>query len=251
MDAIQLFDVQAGLGGARPGQRQPVTAAELGCWLDRLEISRAVVRLAPDDLDCDVPRSNELLFAAAREDTRFAPCPTILPAAAGDVPREDVQVAMFVAGGAAAVCIRPAKDGWSLSPWCSGRLFTALAERRVPTLCLERYVTLEDVARLAERHPGLPFVVAGVGYRSLRTLLPLLQTCENVYLSAGSNFAVYRGIELLASRVGPQRLLFGTGFPEAMPAMAVSQLMYAELSDNDKALIGGGNLTRLMMRIAR
>ena len=51
--------------------------------------------------------------------------------------------------------------------------------------------------------------------------------------------------------VGAERLLFGTGFPEAESMSAVTQLMYAEISDEQKRLIGAGNLKRVISEIRR
>ena len=89
-----------------------------------------------------------------------------------------------------------------------------------------------------------------MGYRSQRILLPLLTSFPNVQLSTGSNYCVHRGIEQLVGSVGPQRLLFGSGFPEVDPMMAISQLVYADISDEARRLIGSGNLERLIGGIA-
>jgi hypothetical protein len=247
---LRLFDVQCGFGGAKPGH-QPVTADELLTAMDRLQVDRALVRLTPDDLDGDAPASNELLFAAAKDDARLVPCPVALPADCGDVPEEDRQVASLVARGAGAVCVRPALDCWSLSPWASGRLFAALAERRLPVLCMQKQVSLDDVARLAAAHPQLPLIVAEGQYRQLRVLLPLLEAFANVHLSIGSNFCVHDGVERLVEKVGPERLLFGTGLPEVEPMMAVTLLAYSGLGGREKRLIGAENLERLNAGVRR
>jgi len=248
--SVELFDVQAGFGGARPGE-QPVPPEALAEAMDRLRIGRALVRTAPEDLDRDVGRSNVRLFAAAEADPRLVPCPVVLPAAAEDVPPEPEQVDAFLARGARAVCIRPEPDGWSLAEWASGQLTDALTDCRVPVVCLEKFVALEAAARLAESRPELPLIVAGVGYRAQRTLVALLESFPSVHLSIGSNYAVHGGIEQLVRRAGPERLLFGTGFPEAEPAMALAQLLYADVGDEAKALIGAGNLDRLVRGVTR
>jgi predicted TIM-barrel fold metal-dependent hydrolase len=48
------------------------------------------------------------------------------------------------------------------------------------------------------------------------------------------------------STVGPDRVLFGTGYPETEPMAAVTQLMYADITESDRAAIGAGNLHRLL-----
>lgn len=242
---VPLFDVQAGFGGAQAGE-QPVELSELTAMLDRLAIDRALVCTVPEDMDRDVPRSNEQLFAAAESDPRLVPCPTVVPAAGGDFPREPEQVDELIARGARAACVRPVMDHWSLSPWASSALFEALEARRMPVLCLVPQVGIEDTARLAERYGRLPLVVAGVAYRDHRTLAALLEAFGNVHLSIGSNYTLHGGIEQFVAHVGPERLLFGTGFPAVEPMMAVTQLMYADLSEEHKAMIGAHNLQWLI-----
>ena len=242
---INLFDVQAGFGGAASGTRVvPVEA--LTAAMDRLAIARAVVRILPDNLDGDLVRSNAMLFDAAAGDDRLVPCPVVLPAALGDVPAEAEQVETAIAAGARAVRIRPGKDCWSIEPWCAATLFGALQARRVPVICEQAHVTTEQVAALAAAWPDLPLIVAGVGYRQMRTLVPLMKAYPNVFLSIGSNLTVHRGLECLAERVGADRLLFGTGFPQAEPMMAVTQLMYADLDSGSRQRIGSENLERLL-----
>jgi hypothetical protein len=245
---VPLFDAQAGcLGAEAAGQVVPSVA--LADCLDRLQIARALVRTAPDTLANDLGEANRLLLEACAADARLTPCPIVCPAHAGDLPPEDEQVDRLIAAGARAAVIRPGQDCWSLAPWACRELLAALQHRRLPLVCLERHVPLDLVAQLAERHRGLPLVVAETSYRTVRTLVPLMQAFPNVHLSTGSNFTVPGGIEHLAARCGPGRLLFGTGFPQAEPAMAVTQLLYADLSDRQKAMIGSENLERLLAEV--
>ena len=59
-----LFDVQAGFGGLKPGSRDVYSAAALLADMDRLQIAKALVRIAPEDLDKDVELSNQMLYDA-------------------------------------------------------------------------------------------------------------------------------------------------------------------------------------------
>lgn len=245
---IALFDAQTGFLGAEPGH-QVVPAADLAECLDRLDIARALVRIAPDALANDLGEANRRLLAATAGDDRLVPCPVVAPAHAGDLPPEARQAAELIDAGARAVAIRPSQDNWSTAPWACSELLAALEDRRIPVLCLGRHVPLETVAQLAERHATLPLIVAGTDYRLLRTLVPLMTAFANVHMSTGSNFAIQGGIEHLVDRVGPERFVFGTGFPQAEPAMAVAQLLYADLADDHKAMIGSANLDRLLTEV--
>jgi len=192
-----------------------------------------------------------LLYKAAIEHPELLPCPVVVPAACGDLPPEEEQAAEAAARGAAAVVVRPAADYWTPEPWVCGRLFSALGARRLPVLCLERMVSLPLVAAIAETHPDCPLIVAEVGYRSHRTLLPLLERHANVFLSIGNTFSAHRGIEWYVERLGAGRLIFGTGLPEAEAGAAIAHLLYADIPDEAKAAIGAGNFERLREGIRR
>lgn len=248
---IPLFDAYAGFGARKPGERLPVRPVDWSKEMARLSIERALVRIAPEALDSDFQSSNEALLGACAQFHEFVPCPVVIPNTAGNALPEDEQVETLLARGAGAVCLRPKRDHWLLSDWVSGPLLAALQARKVPVFCKEEQIPLQQVADLAERYPELPIILAETGYRSQRVVLPLLKTFANVYLSTGGAFSVHRGIEQLVGNVGADRVLFGTGFPEAEPMAAVAQLAYAEVSDRQRQLIGAGNLDRLVGGIRR
>ena len=248
---IGLFDVQTGFGGAEPGNSMVASEAELIAEMARLGIGRALVREVPDTLLVDVPHSNEKLYAAHERWTALVPCPIVLPNTGADLDSEAAQLDAAIQAGAGAVTIRPEHDHWSLAPWACEPLFRALEERRMPVLCMHDKVTFDELAGLAERYPRIPFILAGIGYRTQRIVLPLLDAFPNVYLSLGSNMTIHLGVEQLVATVGPERLLFGTGFPQVEAMCGITLLMYAEISSDAKALIGAGNLIRLLAAIRR
>lgn len=244
-----LFDVQCGFGGANPGETRQVSADACLRMLAQLQVQRALVRTEPDGPVIDAPMANEELFAACAGHPELVPCPILVPATGGDLPPETEQVDAFIRRGARAVVIRPGPDNWQFLPFVYDRLMCALVERRLPLVCLERYAGPAQVAELAAKYPDLPLVHANVGYRALRTQVPLLQSYCNVYLSLGNNFTAHAGIEHLVRLVGPDRLLFGTGFPASEPMMAVTQLMYAQITEAQKTMIGAGNAERLVAAV--
>jgi hypothetical protein len=249
---ISLFDVQAGCHGLTPGSTTVFSSDDLAAEMARLEIESALVQIAPDTLDLDIILSQQMLLEICRSHPRMLPCPVIVPGDEGGYRADErAKVADLIARGAAAVTIRPALHCWSLAQWCCGGLLAALAERRLPVLCQTDRVSVEQAADLATRHPELRIILTKVDYSAARVLMPLLQEFSNVYLSIGSNYSYHKGIETTVSRLGPGRLLFGTGVPTAEPAMAVTQLMYAQISDADKRRIGSENLRDLIGGIKR
>lgn len=251
VNMVELFDVQTGFGGIAAGEKAAASVEALVAEMGRLSIGRSLVRITPEENDLDVIRSNRKLFAACRGDDRLTPCPVLVPATGHDLPGEADQLAEALAEGAGAVILRPQQEYWSLEPWICGALFDALTARRVPVLCLEKFIPPVAAANLAERYPDIPFILAELAYRSHRILLAALRTFPNTFISIGNAFTGHAALVHYVRHVGAERLLFGTGFPAAEPCCAVAQLMYADLGEDEKRLVGAGNMERLLRGIAR
>ena len=249
---IELFDAQCGFGGASQGSRQILPCHELLESMQRLEIARSLVRIVPAGaMEGAFSLTNARLYDACTRRDGLAPCPIVVPNSGSDVPDEAEQVADAIAHGAGAVCIRPKEDYWRIVDWLSDPLFEALAERRMPLFVSAEALDAEALGELAGRFECLPILYGEMGYRSQRVLLPLVKRFGNVRLIVGGVHCVEGGIEQFVEQVGPERLLFGTGFPNHEPMTAIAHLMYADISDQQKQQIGSGNLAALIGEIRK
>ncbi|MFO7897583.1 MAG: amidohydrolase family protein [Planctomycetota bacterium] len=262
---VKLTDAYTGFGGLGNAKREHLPLDEMLAYMEELDIARALVRTVPDDMEREWLSANQILYDICAEHDGLVPCPVLIPPTARDYPPEDAQVDRALAGGAGAVRLRPKTDNWPIREWVCGPLLRALQEKRLPAFLHERDLPLADVpfggahsgfplaavGDLAGAYPDLPIILAGFDYRVMRTLLPLLRTFRNVHTATGYNFAMHRGLEFLVRELGPDQILFGTGFPVAEPAMYVTQLMYADIPDDARAAIGSGNLERLLEGIVR
>ena len=235
---MKLFDVFAGCGGTARGAKAPVPGAELAEDMTAVGIEQALVRITPGELDASLSFSLSRLYELCANHNRFVPCPVVLPAICDDVPSENEQIEHAIQRGAAAVAVRPKDHYWRL-------------DHRLPVLTCADQVDHGDLALLAEHYPKLPLLMVGQGYRHQRILLQLLRNFSNLYASLGGNFTPHRGLEQLVAKVGPERVLFGTGWPDAHPMPAVTYMMYADISDEAKTLIGAENFRRLREAIVR
>lgn len=248
--SIPLFDCFSAYGG-RPNPKTPaVTRAELIEEMDRLAIGRALVRSVHIASGVDFVERNNRLLADCANDSRLVPCGFLVPSGGGDVPAEDRQVDALIRGGARAVWIRPAKGCYTLSETVTGPMFRAAAERRLPVVCHTDFIPLADVEILLRRHPGVRLIVIGSNYRDLGVIRPLLIAFPDLYLSLGRACAAHELLECLAAAQVLRQVVFGTGFPDAEPMMAVTALMYADISAEDRRLVGAGNLERLISEVA-
>lgn len=250
---LRLFDVQTSILGVKKGEKSFFNEAELIEEMDICKIDKAVTRIFPDDLELDFQSSNEKLYSACNKNgDRIIPCPIVVPNSAKDIEEEVTQVDNAIAAGALAVRIRPgANDSWEILPWISDSLFAALAERKMPLMLDPSVCSFKEAAKLACKFPAMPIIMHNVGYRTMRYFVPFLSKFENTYLSIGSNFTYHLGIEHLVKYAGAERLIFGSNIPETETMGAITQLTYAKISDEEKQLIGAGNLERLAMEIVK
>lgn len=78
-----------------------------------------------------------------------------------------------------------------------------------------------------------------------RSFRPLIEKYPNFYITT-TRYELDGGIKAFCDRYGPERMLFGTGFPELNMGGPVLTLLCADIPDEYKIAIGSGNLTRLL-----
>ena len=73
-------------------------------------------------------------------------------------------------------------------------------------------------------------------------ILPIMEQCANFYLATG----VYGDLTTLCKQLGTERLVFASGLPFGNADAAISQILTAPISEDEKAQIAHGNLERLL-----
>ena len=114
---------------------------------------------------------------------------------------------------------------------------------RVPLFAKENLFQLKE---LLEDCPGLIVVAVNQGPHSLdRHLRPLMDAFPNLHVD--TSYMLVEGlIEELCERYGPERLLFGSAFPDNCSGGALLRLARADIGNEAKTLIAGGNLVGLL-----
>jgi hypothetical protein len=156
---------------------------------------------------------------------------------------------MLAAGGRLAWTDAPAQ-GFSLAPWCAGKLYEALQERRVPLLMEYATVNLNDLHDAMEAYPGLRVVLLQVPRVGRNRLVePLLELHPELHLCFAPSFSIHCGWPDLCRRHGAHRFVWGSHYPEAEGGAAVTGLMYAGLAPEDLRAVAYGNLERLLAEV--
>ncbi len=244
---MNFFDCNAffGLPALRP--LAPVaTAEELLAEMDRAGVARALVwHIAQHD---GAPRiGNQLLAEAIVPHPRLVGCWTVLPNQAHEFPPPDKLFRQMQAARVAALRVFPNAHKFLLNAVSMGELLEAMVAWRVPLfVSVKRGMAWHDVYNLLAEFPELVCVICDHGcWGEDRMFRPLLERYPNVYVDT-AQYLLDGGIESLVADYGPQRVLFGSGFPESYFGGMMLALKHAQISDEAKALIAGGNLERII-----
>lgn len=245
---LDFFDAYCALGhwSAPTFGQEFATAADLAAALAETHINEALV-YSPTAYEYDPSTGNELLQADIAGHPNLHPCWVLLPPSIAEMPPLPQLLNLMQQQNVRAVrlCPSPTRNNFSLAAWCSGPLLQALAEASIPLFLSLNEVTWSEVAALLGDYKKLPLILTGVTYRLDRYLYPLWDQYQNLYVEI-SGYQGYQAIEAVVRRFGPERLLFGTNMPVFSPGGAIAAVTYADISDEAKSLIAGGNLRRLL-----
>ena len=151
---------------------------------------------------------------------------------------------------AAAAWIHTKDQFYSPSTWCCGELYAALQATRLPLLIEYDQVSGEQLHDIASNFPELRLIllrIPRIGRN--RNLYPLLKQHPNLFGCFDPPFSVFQGFRNLCDTFGPDRWVFGMGYPAAESGAAITGLMYAGLNDSELEAVGHRNLERLLAEV--
>lgn len=225
-------------------------ADDLVAEMDRVGVDGALVHHVHAQ-EVSPAEGNEAVLREGAGTSRLLPVWVGLPPATGELEPPERWCRNLDRSGVRAVTFFPGEGwdthGYRLVPRNVGGLFECLNADHVPVILNfgASNVSVSELADLAERYPGIPFIVARFPPTVMRNLLPLLLHAPNVYLET-SLFQVNGGIEWACNALGPERLVFGSNMPTSSLGAAVAPVLYADIPRESKQLIASGNLMRLL-----
>ena len=244
---MDFFDVNCTIGRpATPPLHGPWTVEGVLAALDHARVGRALV-CHSISIDAHPLIGNARLVAEIAGQDRLVPCWVALPPTAGEMGSPDDFLAAMRDAGVRAVRLCPSagRHQFPLRSEDATELLTLLADRCIPVLLDTTHTSWNEVEDLALVHPWLFIVLLNVGYRAIRTLYPILDSSPRVQVE----ISLYQGCGALREgvrRFGARRFLFGSGLPRFEPGCTVAPVLYADISDEEKRLVAGGNLDALL-----
>ena len=247
MPPIRFFDANCTIGrSAVPTRLGPRSVEQTLAAMDRAGVERALVCHSVS-VEAHPAVGNPLVVEGVAGQPRLHPCWAVLPPTAGEMPEPEGLVAAMREAGVRAVRLCPSagRHQFPLGSADANRLLEVLAEHRVPALVDSSEISWGQVESVAKAHPRLPLILLNVGYRVIRTAYPVLAATESVFVEI-SLYQACGGLREGVQRVGARRFLFGTGLPRFEPGCAVASVLYADIGEEDRRLVAGGTLERLL-----
>ena len=255
MNDLQFFDAHCYVGRYktfRPGSFY--STEDLLNQMQYFGIKEALVTASMSREHHPLDGNTEILVETKGRDS-LHPSWALLPSASKELAAPAALVPDMITRGVRAAKIFYGMYSFPLSKWCIGDLLNELEAHRVPTF-LDPDIELDSwnmdgfdwngVETICREHPYLPVILSGARFRtSNRLIYQLLKLHKNLHIEL-SGYWAYHGIEFITREFGADRLIFGTRMPVRDPACAIGQVAYSDISDDDKRLIAGDNIRKLL-----
>lgn len=183
---------------------------------------------------------------------RLLPCWTFVPYMGGAGLGPSEFVAMIRENDVKAVRIFPSLTMVPLTLDTYGKWLIPLEEAGVLVFVEDLDLSsVQGIISVCEAFPTLKVVCWCGGSGTMRTLLPALEKCTNLFVETALIYST-GCIEEICSLFGAERLLFGTHFVRnkfevpLSPSLPMTLLSYCNLSAREKKLIAGENLENML-----
>ncbi len=145
----------------------------------------------------------------------------------------------------------PKTHHYLLTSWSVGGLCEWCMEYRIPLFIWHVEVDWQHLHMLAQTYPDLTIIVESQWQKILyqnRNLYGIMSANKNIYLEI-SNFAGPDFITHAVHAFGSDRLLYGSFLPVNGAYTAMGMIIDADLSLEEKRLISGGNIKRVLQGV--
>lgn len=241
-------------------------APSTGVWMDKEKLLSELQRnhipqSAPYHIlskTYDANYGNEQLIKEIEiNKPEFIPTWVVVPSeeAMGCSPK--IYIDNMVTAGVKAVRLFPSSTGnpvigtrYAFQQWFYGDYFEEFEKHGIP-IVLEFCPNRRDepdwpkLYGVAKEFPKLNIILSDAFQRTTWSLTKLLKECPNLYVQT-SSITIHRQLEYMVDQVGPRRFIAGSKFPVSTIGTMVGQVLFSNLSFEQKKLIAGDNARRIM-----
>ncbi len=255
----KFFDCNAMIGNTLVPVSAPVLDADsLLREMDYFGIEQALFY----HTDSSKEGMNRKTLQIAKDSQRLVPCWVMPVSPLSLEERLENHVDEMLAAGVKAARLVP-DEGPQAAPmtlrvYALEKVFDRLNQHRVPImLAAEHFQTpladstygWDQVNAICTNFPDIPVILLQPRYAAQAPLIALMRRHPNLHFTIPW-FGLFRQVEAMVQMFGPERALFGTNLPHIDPALPVGMVSYGLLTTEQKKLIAGENLHRLLGRVA-
>jgi predicted TIM-barrel fold metal-dependent hydrolase len=162
-----------------------------------------------------------------------------------EMPEPEVLQDQMRTHGVRAVTIYPNTNGWRVTSVTSEPLLKMLEKTQTLTVVDWADIDARDLESVLVNYPGLPILIRGVNWSQGRSVIPLIRNFKNAHLGFDF-FQSNMALEYLVKDGREDQLLFCSNAPVMSAGAHRFYVDYAQVSEQVKAKVAGGNLTRLL-----
>jgi predicted TIM-barrel fold metal-dependent hydrolase len=100
------------------------------------------------------------------------------------------------------------------------------------------------IGKIAAQYPA-PVILNGVNTENLSEMIAVMASMPNLMVET-HELHVPGGLEVIAAKVGTERIIFGSGAPRRSMASSLHYILDSYFPDEDKQLMLSGNLKRAL-----
>jgi predicted TIM-barrel fold metal-dependent hydrolase len=243
---LLFFDAFARIGPRRykhPGEKWELK--DLIQEFDHCSISGALVA-STLSLSYDAMYSNLELSKALKPYPNLFGIWNVLPHHTNEcLPPAQLKVEM-AEHNVRAVTIHPASNGWDWNAESSQELMKYLNDNKIFTITSVTEIGgWKYLNEFLKHYKSIPLLVAGISWGEQRYAIGLLKDHPNLHISF-DRMQINEGLEFLHKRGYTNQLIFATDAPTMSAGAHRTYIDYANIPEEAKAKIAGGNLIRLL-----
>lgn len=236
---IEIIDANT-LFGFWPKRPADISLGTLLRVMEEKEISKAF-SLSARGIFYDFEEGNQETLAACQEHPQLIPVGTVNPCRWIGCLEEAKRL---IDEGITLFRFFPQHQEWEIGQAPFRRLLEdVLAPSRVGIM-LPAQMGITAIGQMAKQVPN-PFVIKALRYDRLSEAIVVMGEVPNVHIEThlinSPNF-----VEVVKSEVGIERMVYGSYSPLAYANAALAPIVHAHVSDDEKALIFGGNIRRIL-----
>ena len=246
MEKIRFFDVCCGVGNSAVKPRPGV--AELLADMDRFGVERALVyhnclnTLGAESTNRELPR----MLREEDPEHRLTGALCILPSQCPELPPPDRFFAAMKENLCSAITLDPFSHRYVPCRLTLGAYLDVAEKRRIPVLLNAFAGKWNDLYAFLREFPRLQCIFhGGDKWGNDRYIRPLLEAYPGARVEL-AGYWVPEGIADLARAYGPERILWGSGFPQYNQGSSMLQLKQSGLDEAAIALIAGKNFENML-----